>query len=611
MCGIIAGISQKNIINILIKGMRKLEYRGYDSSGLAILNKKNKIIRFRSTGPVKNIIYLIKNKKNLIGKIGIAHTRWATHGISSKKNAHPHVSKNISIVHNGTIENYKSIKTKLKKLGYIFTSDTDTEVIAHLIHYKQKKYKKNLLHIIKKIKQILIGNYSIVIMDCHNPNTLFALKSGSPLLIGLGNQENFIASDQLSLITITSNFINLYEGDIAILTYNKVTIFDKNDCLTQRNTITSNLKLNSITKGNFQHYMQKEIYEQPTIIKNIIQNRITKNKKIIFEELKNDFYILLSKIEHINIIACGTSYNAGMISKYWFESLSKISCDVEIASEFCYREFVVKKNSLLLILSQSGETADLITALKISKQHKYLGSLVICNSENSSLVNESDFFILTHAGIEISVASTKSFTSQLTILLMITAKISSIKTNNDNLETKISNILTKLPENISKILKCDHVIQKIATKLFRKKNIIFIGRGNHYPLAMEGALKLKEISYIHAEAYSAGELKHGPLALINSSTPVIVIAPNDHLINKVKINISEINSRKGILYIFSDYCAKFDNNCANITRLPCEKMLFSPIIYSIPLQLLAYYIAVMKRKNIDQPKNLAKSVTVE
>jgi len=448
-------------------------------------------------------------------------------------------------------------------------------------------------------------------MDTHNPNILIGVRSGSPLLVGLGKQENFIASDQLSLLKVAHNFIYLDEGDIAVLSRKKITILNQFGCLINRPKIKSHVQKISIKKGKFQHYMKKEIYEQPFSIQNTINNRLTPTGKINFPELKNNINKLFLKIEHINIVACGTSYNAGMVSKYWFESLSKISCDVEIASEFCNRQFVVRKNSLLLILSQSGETADSLKALRISQNRGYLNSLVICNSLNSSLVHESDFSLLTHAGIEIGVASTKSFTAQLTILLMIAAKINNLKTNDSKLEKEIATMLVLLPNIIKKILKYNnHSIYTLARKLYNKNHIIFIGRGHNYPIAMEGALKLKEISYIHAEAYAAGELKHGPLALIDSSVPVIVIAPNDNLLEKIKLNISEICTRGGTIYVFSDQLTIFNNNI-NIIRIPCNEILLSPIVYSVPLQLLAYYIALIKGTNIDQPRNLAKSVTVE
>ncbi|XBC44399.1 MAG: glutamine--fructose-6-phosphate transaminase (isomerizing) [Buchnera aphidicola (Schlechtendalia peitan)] len=610
MCGIIAAIAQKDIVQILKKGIIRLEYRGYDSSGLAIINNDHKILRFRAKGKVKNLIKII-DKNNLSGNIGMAHTRWATHGKALVKNAHPHISSNISIVHNGIIENYKTIKIHLKKIGYQFSSNTDTEVIAHLIHFTQTTNKKtNLLTTIQTITKKLKGNYSMVIMDSNNPRMLFAVRSGSPLIIGTGKDENYVASDQLALLDCAKYFIHLHEGDIATLTYNHINIFNKNGIPKNRKKIKSTANNCNINKGEFQHYTEKEIYEQPISIKNTILNRIIKNKTIFFSELDSKADEIFLKTEHIQIIACGTSYHAGLVSKYWFESLSMISCDVEIASEFCYRKFVVRKNSLLLILSQSGETADNLTALKISKHLGYLGSLTICNSKNSSLVNKSDFSLLTHAGIEVGVASTKTFTTQLTVLLMLVTKFIHLKNHNPKLEEKIVNALNILPNRIEEILKYKKIIYSLAKKIFDKKNIIFLGKGEQYPIALEGALKIKEISYIHAEGYPIGELKHGPLALIDSNIPIIIIAPNNHLLEKVKINIEEIHARNGLIYIFSDPFSKFNNN-ENVIRFPYIENLISPIFYSIPLQLLAYYTALIKGENIDQPRNLAKSVTVE
>ncbi|XBC42842.1 MAG: glutamine--fructose-6-phosphate transaminase (isomerizing) [Buchnera aphidicola (Kaburagia rhusicola ensigallis)] len=610
MCGIIAIVAQKNVIPTLKKGMVRLEYRGYDSSGLAIINNQNKILRFRAQGKVHNLINIIE-KIHLSGNIGMAHTRWATHGQALVKNAHPHISDNISIVHNGFIENYKNIKQNLQKNGYHFSSDTDTEVIAHLINFMQIQEKEtHLLTVIQNVTKKLKGNYSMVIMDTKNPEILLAVRSGSPLLIGIGKKENYIASDQLALLDVTKRFIYLNEGDIALLTSNDITIVNKNGVSQKREEIYSQNNNIDINKGLFRHYTEKEIYEQPNSIYNTLLNRLKKNKTVYFSELNIKADELLFKTEHIQIIACGTSYHAGLVSKYWFESLAMISCDVETASEFCYRKFVVRKNSLFLILSQSGETADNLTALRISKKFKYLGSLVISNSKSSSLVHESDFSLLTYAGIEVGVASTKAFTTQLTVLLMLVAKFIHLKNKNLKLEKKIVNILHYLPNRIKDILKCKNIIYSLATKIFNKENILFLGKGEQYPIAMEGALKMKEISYIHAEGYPIGELKHGPLALVDSKIPIIVIAPNNHLLEKIKLNIEEIYSRKGLIYILSDQYTQFNKN-SNIIRFPYVENLISPIVYSVSLQLLAYYTALIKNKNIDQPRNLAKSVTVE
>ncbi|XBC41812.1 MAG: glutamine--fructose-6-phosphate transaminase (isomerizing) [Buchnera aphidicola (Kaburagia rhusicola rhusicola)] len=610
MCGIIAIVAQKNVIPTLKKGMVRLEYRGYDSSGLAIINNQKKILRFRAQGKVHNLINIIE-KIHLSGNIGMAHTRWATHGQALVKNAHPHISDNISIVHNGFIENYKDIKQNLQKNGYHFSSDTDTEVIAHLINFMQIQEKEtHLLTVIQNVTKKLKGNYSMVIMDTKNPEILLAVRSGSPLLIGIGKKENYIASDQLALLDVTKRFIYLNEGDIALLTSNDITIVNKNGVSQQREEIYSQNNNIDINKGLFRHYTEKEIYEQPNSIYNTLLNRLKKNKTVYFSELNIKADELLFKTEHIQIIACGTSYHAGLVSKYWFESLAMISCDVETASEFCYRKFVVRKNSLFLILSQSGETADNLTALRIAKKFEYLGSLVISNSKSSSLVHESDFSLLTYAGIEVGVASTKAFTTQLTVLLMLVAKFIHLKNKNLKLEKKIVNILHCLPNRIKDILKCKNIIYSLATKIFNKENILFLGKGEQYPIAMEGALKMKEISYIHAEGYPIGELKHGPLALVDSKIPIIVIAPNNHLLEKIKLNIEEIYSRKGLIYILSDQYTQFNKN-SNIIRFPYVENLISPIVYSVSLQLLAYYTALIKNKNIDQPRNLAKSVTVE
>lgn len=610
MCGIIAVIAQKNVIQTLKKGMIRLEYRGYDSSGLAIINDQKKILRFRAQGKVHNLINIIE-KIHLSGNIGMAHTRWATHGQALIKNAHPHISDNISIVHNGFIENYKDIKQNLQENGYYFSSDTDTEVIAHLINFIQIREKEtNLLKVIQNVTKKLKGNYSMVIMDTKNPEILLAVRSGSPLLIGIGKKENYIASDQLALLDVTKRFIYLNEGDIALLTHNDITIVNKKGVPQKREEIYSQNNNVDIDKGLFRHYTEKEIYEQPNSIYNTLLNRLQKNKTVYFSELNIKADELLFKTEHIQIIACGTSYHAGLVSKYWFESLAMISCDVETASEFCYRKFVVRKNSLFLILSQSGETADNLTALRISKKFKYLGSLVISNSKSSSLVHESDFSLLTYAGIEVGVASTKAFTTQLTVLLMLVAKFIHLKNKNLKLEKKIVNILNFLPKRIKDILKCKNIIYSLATKIFNKENILFLGKGEQYPIAMEGALKMKEISYIHAEGYPIGELKHGPLALVDSKIPIIVIAPNNRLLEKIKLNIEEIYSRKGLIYILSDQYTQFNKN-SNIIRFPYVENLISPIVYSVSLQLLAYYTALIKNKNIDQPRNLAKSVTVE
>ncbi|XZQ55004.1 MAG: glutamine--fructose-6-phosphate transaminase (isomerizing) [Arsenophonus sp.] len=610
MCGIIGAVSQRNISKFLIEGLRRLEYRGYDSAGLAIVDDKANLFRLRKTGKVQILIDEIE-KYNVIGSTGIAHTRWASHGQPTKKNAHPHISEYIAVVHNGIIENYQELRDKLKKQDYIFTSETDTEVIAHLTHFELQK-GGTLLEVIQRVTPQLCGTYGIVILDSRIPGLLVAARSGSPLIIGLGIGENFLVSDQLALLPITNHFIYLEEGDIAEITHKTVHIFNKKGIKVKREQIEFNFQYNINDKGIYQHYMQKEIYEQPLAIKNSLEGRFDQHNHPVFTELNKKAQNILSKVEHIQIIACGSSYNAGMVARYWFESLAGIPCDAEIASEFRYRKSALRKNSLLITISQSGETADTLAALRLSKELYYLASLTICNVLNSSLVRESDFSLMTRAGIEISVASTKAFTTQLTILLLLVAYFLHLKNKNIVLEQEIIQSLHAIPARIDSFFLQKKIIESLAKKFFNKKNAFFIGRGDQLPIAVEGALKLKEISYIHAEAYAAGELKHGPLSLINHNIPVIVIAPNNELLRKLKSNIEEIRARGGLLYVFADKNAGLINNKnMKIIQLPHVEKLIAPILYIIPLQLLSYHVALVKGTNIDQPRNLAKSVTVE
>lgn len=608
MCGIVAAVTQRNITDFLLESIKKLEYRGYDSSGLAVINQKKNIIRIRCVGKVNELSKKVKQKK-IFGKIGIAHTRWATHGKVSEENAHPHISSNIVIVHNGIIENSLKLRIFLEKKGYVFYSDTDTEVIAHLLHWEQKKTGKPLLEVIQHSKLKLHGSYSMVIMDAYNSSKLIAVRSGSPLVIGLGHEENFIASDQIALLNITKRLIYLKEGDIAIIKSKNIKILNKNGFIQERKEILSNITYKTVSKGKYQYYMEKEIYEQPTSIRHALHHRIKKDT-ISFSELGYTAKKIFLNTEHIQIVACGTSYHAAMVSKHWFESIARIPCDVEVASEFSSRKLAIRKKSFFITLSQSGETADTLEALRISKKLGYLGNLTICNMQGSSLVQESDFYLLTKAGIEIGVASTKSFTTQLTVLLMLVAKITKLKKQKSNIEKKIANILTTLPYKIEEILKKNDIIKNVSNQLYKRKNILFLGRGDQYPIAMEGALKLKEISYIHAEAYPSGELKHGPLALIDKNIPVIITAPKNSLLEKTKKNIKEISARGGIIYVFSDQEIDLEENMT-IIKIPYVEEIIAPILYIIPLQLLAYYIGLSKGKNIDQPRNLAKSVTVE
>lgn len=610
MCGIVGVVSKRNISKILVKCLEKMEYRGYDSAGLAIIDKKFSLIRLREVGKVQTLANKI-NKLSINGTTGIAHTRWATHGKPSKKNAHPHVSEYIAIVHNGVIENYRELRDELKKRKYIFTSETDSEVIAHLIHSEFQK-TKTLLQVIRKITFQLKGTYGIAIVDSRFPELLVATKYRSPLVIGLGTEENFLASDQIALLNLTKNFIYLEDGDTAIITWRTVCIFNKEGIKVNRDIILSNLSNNIYKKGKYNHFMHKEIYEQPEAIENILINRLNKKNNIFFSEFDKNDINNLTKIENIKILACGSSYNAGMVARHWFESIVRVHCDVEIASEYCYRKFSCKKNTLLIILSQSGETADILNALRFSKNFSYLMVLSICNVISSSLVKESSCTIFTNAGIEIGVASTKSFTTQLTILLLFTAYLFKLKYNNSEIEKQIVYSLRLLPKEINNIFLKKDEIKLISENFIDKQNSIFLGRGIHFPIAVEGALKLKEISYIHAEAYPAGELKHGPLALVDESVPIIIVAPNDHLLGKLKSNIEEVNSRNGLIYIFTEKNTGFINKRnIKVISFPNIEKITSPIFYVIPLQLLSYYVALYKGKNIDQPRNLAKSVTVE
>ncbi len=608
MCGIVGAVAQRDIAEILLEGLRRLEYRGYDSAGLAVVDKPGEMTRLRRLGKVQALVDAAEQQP-LPGGTGIAHTRWATHGEPSEANAHPHVSGNIVLVHNGIIENHEELRARVRELGYQFTSETDTEVVAHLIHHEQK-LGGSLCDVVQRVIKQLRGAYGMVIMDSNDPSVLVAARSGSPLVIGCGVGENFIASDQLALLPVTRRFIYLEEGDVAEVTRRSVTIFADGEQVF-RPEIESSARYDAGDKGTYRHYMQKEIYEQPMAIKSTLQGRFHQGI-IDLSELGPEAESLLGQAEHIQIVACGTSYNSGLVSRYWFESLAGIPCDVEIASEFRYRKSVVRKNSLLITLSQSGETADTLGALRLSKKLGYLGSLAICNVPGSSLVRESDLALMTKAGVEIGVASTKAFTTQLTVLLMLVAKMARLNGQPEEVEHQIVHALQALPSRIEQILAHDKQIEALAEGFSDKHHALFLGRGDQYPIAMEGALKLKEISYIHAEAYAAGELKHGPLALIDADMPVIIIAPNNELLEKLKSNIEEVRARGGLLYVFADQDAGFtDSENMKIIPLPHVEEVLAPIFYTIPLQLLSYHIALIKGTDVDQPRNLAKSVTVE
>ncbi|WP_048954883.1 glutamine--fructose-6-phosphate transaminase (isomerizing) [Haemophilus influenzae] len=610
MCGIVGAVAQRDVAEILINGLHRLEYRGYDSAGVAVINKQNELQRIRCLGKVKALDEAV-SEKPLIGGTGIAHTRWATHGEPSETNAHPHSSGTFAVVHNGIIENHEELRELLKSRGYVFLSQTDTEVIAHLVEWEMRS-TDSLLDAVKKAVKQLTGAYGMVVMDSRHPEHLVAARSGSPLVIGLGIGENFLASDQLALLSVTRRFIFLEEGDIAEITRRTVDIYDTHGNKAKREIHESNLENDAAEKGKFRHFMQKEIYEQPTALINTMEGRIN-HENVIVDSIGNGAKGILEKVEHIQIVACGTSYNAGMVARYWFESLAGVSCDVEIASEFRYRKFVTRPNSLLITLSQSGETADTLAALRLAKEKGYMAALTICNVAGSSLVRESDLAFMTRAGVEVGVASTKAFTTQLAALLMLVTALGKVKGHiSVEKEREIIKAMQSLPVEIEKALAFDSEIEALAEDFAEKHHALFLGRGAFYPIAVEASLKLKEISYIHAEAYAAGELKHGPLALIDADMPVIVVAPNNELLEKVKSNIEEVRARGGQLYVFADKEAGFTpSEGMKIITMPKVNDIVAPIFYTIPMQLLSYYVALIKGTDVDQPRNLAKSVTVE
>ncbi len=610
MCGIVGAVAQRDIAEILLEGLRRLEYRGYDSAGLAVVDNQGHLQRLRRVGKVSALSRAVEEHP-LAGGTGIAHTRWATHGEPSESNAHPHVSGHIVVVHNGIIENHEPLRNTLIERGYRFASETDTEVIAHLVHWEQLQHGGTLAEVVLRVIPQLRGAYGTVIMDSEDPSVLVAARSGSPLVIGRGVGENFLASDQLALLPVTRRFIFLEEGDIAELTRRTVKIWDTHGNPVERAEIESQVKYDAGDKGLYRHYMQKEIFEQPQAIKNALEGRFT-HGEVTLPELGENGNRLLSQVQYVQIIACGTSFHSAMVARYWFEALAGMPCDVEIASEFRYRKSAVRPGSLLITLSQSGETADTLAALRLTKSLGYLGSLAVCNVPGSSLVRESDLALMTKAGTEIGVASTKAFTTQLTVLLMLVARIGRLKGMERQVEQDIVHALQALPARIEQMLALDKTIEALAEGFMDKHHALFLGRGALYPIAMEGSLKLKEISYIHAEAYAAGELKHGPLALIDAEMPVIVIAPNNELLEKLKSNIEEVRARGGQLYVFADQDAGFiDDENMTIIPLPHVEEIVAPIYYSVPLQLLAYHVALIKGTDVDQPRNLAKSVTVE
>ena len=615
MCGIVGGITSKNITPLLLDGLKRLEYRGYDSSGLVILSQDNKLVRERAAGKVSNLenkLKLIKSK--LEGNVGLAHTRWATHGKPSVNNAHPHISRNlISVVHNGIIENYIELKDLQIKQGYAFTSETDTEVIAHAIESAIKP-SISLLKATQKAIKTLDGSYGIGVISSKYPDQIIAARKGSPLVIGIGDNGNYVASDQMALLSVTDKFIFLEEGDIAEIKLDKITIYDLNDNLVERPIKTSNLKLGQVDLEDYDHFMQKEIFEQPQAIRDTLESRIT-NDAVVIPAFGHDAEKIFQKIRQVQIVACGTSYHAGLVAKYWLEDIAKVPCNVEVASEYRYRNPILLNDTLFVTLSQSGETADTVEALKTAKKiNSNIISLCISNSSESSLTRLSDLNFLTHAGPEIGVASTKAFTTQLVALALLVCSIGKLKNTIDTKQEKeIVDGLRRLPGLINDALLQEPQIKKLAARFKDKNSALFLGRGTMYAIAMEGALKLKEISYIHAEAYPAGELKHGPIALIDKNMPVIAIAPNDELLGKLKSNLQEVKSRGSQMIVFEDEDSKVQSmEAMEVIQITSNLgRISAPIIFTIPLQLLSYHVALIKGTDVDMPRNLAKSVTVE
>ncbi|MGC6480749.1 MAG: glutamine--fructose-6-phosphate transaminase (isomerizing) [Porticoccaceae bacterium] len=610
MCGIVGAVAERPITEILIEGLNLLEYRGYDSAGVAVLDQQGNTTCVKREGKVEALAEAIKDQAPL-GSTGIAHTRWATHGVPSERNAHPHQSGNrFSVVHNGIIENHQELRDSLTAEGYVFNSDTDTEVIVHLIHKLSADHKDLRSTVFAATKQ-LVGAYGMVVVDSESSDELVVARSGSPLVIGYGLGEHFVASDQLALLPVTRRFAVLEEGDVAQVTKEAVNIIDASGEPVRRAIEESDITADAGGKAGYKHYMLKEIFEQPEAIRRTLHDRVV-DGKVTDNAFGNGSLKLFKNIKHVQIVACGTSYNAGMVARYWIEHFVGISCSVEIASEFRYRQSFVHKDSLLITLSQSGETADTLAALRLAKSRGYSASLTICNVETSSLVRESDLVYLMKAGPEIGVASTKAFTVQLAALLLLSKALCEAKKINQEFSIEASQALTALPAQMERALSLEQPIKVLAEQFADKHHALFLGRGDQYPVAMEGALKLKEISYIHAEAYAAGELKHGPLALIDAEMPVVVVAPDNDLLDKLKSNIEEVRARGSVMYVFADSDDQFESEPGlDVVNMAHANHLIAPILFIIPLQFLSYYVALVKGTDVDQPRNLAKSVTVE
>jgi len=615
MCGIVGAVAERNITPILVEGLKRLEYRGYDSAGVAVFTQAGELQRRRRVGKVAELEQALAAEP-LNGHLGIAHTRWATHGAPSERNAHPHFSgkepgEELAVVHNGIIENHEELRERLKGLGYAFTSETDTETIVHLLHHKLQQLG-DLTAALKAAIPELHGAYGLAVISAAQPDRILAARSGSPLVIGLGLGENFLASDQLALRQVTDRFMYLEEGDIAEIRRDSVQIWDVAGQAVQREAMQYHEGAEAADKGEYRHFMLKEIHEQPKVVQRTLEGRLG-GDHVLVQAFGPQAAELFAKVRNVQIVACGTSYHAGMVARYWLEALTGIPCQIEVASEFRYRQVAVQPDSLFITISQSGETADTLAALRNAKQAGYLASLTICNVGTSSLVRESDLCLLTQAGPEIGVASTKAFTTQLVSLLLLTLALGQVRgTLQAGVAAELVEELRRLPTRLGEALAMDKTVEKVAELFAEKHHTLFLGRGAQYPVAMEGALKLKEISYIHAEAYPAGELKHGPLALVDADMPVVTVAPNNELLEKLKSNLQEVRARGGQLIVFADGAAGLGNGeGTQVINMPHIHDVLAPILYTVPLQLLSYYVAVLKGTDVDQPRNLAKSVTVE
>ena len=615
MCGIVGVVAQRSATPILIRGLQRLEYRGYDSAGLATVDANGALKRLREVGKVQNLVDAVE-RTPVSGGTGIAHTRWATHGKATAANAHPHLSTSadaddaVCLVHNGIIENHVALREELQGLGYTFTSQTDTEVIVHLIHHYLAEVS-DLLEAVRQAVRRLDGAYALAVIATGENERIIAARQGCPLILGKGIGENFLASDVLALRAVTDRFIYLEEGDLVDLRPDSIDIWNIDEAAVIRADVRVEMEADDMERGNYRHFMQKEMFQQPEVVKRVLEGRVGKNR-VLDGALGEGSQDLLRQVESVTIVACGTSYLAGSVARYWIEELAGLPCQVEIASEYRYRNPATQKNSLFITISQSGETADTLAALRLAKESDFLATLTLCNVPTSTTVRQSDIAMMLNAGTEVGVASTKAFVAQTTALLLVTLLLARQRGLKAGLEEEIVQQLHQLPETIAELLKLDEPIAKLAEVFADKEHALYLGRGSFYPIAMEGALKLKELSYIHAEGYAAGELKHGPLALVDESMPVVALAPNDELLEKLYSNLQEVRSRGGQLFVFVEQgvSTQTEDGITHIVLPPCHKYL-APIAYVVPLQLLAYHIALIKGTDVDQPRNLAKSVTVE